>query len=167
MSHCFLKTLGLEKHITLIFFCFSQRLRFSFSSEKNISPKQRLFAKPWKIFTFFLITAWELENFWRTDKGYRACSLFLGKRSCFSLKSYIVGGNINLPPKEPKSYLDSSGKPLSWLCLSGILWLVQVILSPRGRLMSSSKWVEYVMPFHSKKLNPHILQKQEVVFWGC
>ena len=50
------KKLGLEKHITLIFFCFSQELRFSYWSEKNISRKQQIFTKPGIIFTFFLGT---------------------------------------------------------------------------------------------------------------
>ena len=42
----FFKKLELEKHITLIFFCFSQELRFSYWSEKNISQKQQIFTKP-------------------------------------------------------------------------------------------------------------------------
>ena len=59
----FKKKLELEKHITLIFFCFSQELRFSYWSEKNISQKQQIFTKPGVIFIFFLGTVWgELQN---------------------------------------------------------------------------------------------------------
>lgn len=54
---------------------------------------------------------------------------------------------------------------LSWLCSGGgILWLVWVTLSPQWKAYHSPKWVEYAMPFRSKKLKPHLLQK--VVLWG-
>ena len=102
----------------------------------------------------------------RTDKEYRACSLFLGKRSficpkCCSWKKHKP------TPKRAKIIFGFKWETtflvtLGWHPLAG-----SCNASHSGRLMSSFKWVEYAMPFHSKKLNPHILQKQEVVLWGC
>lgn len=162
MSHCFLKTLGLEKHITLIFLCFSRRLRFSYWSEKNISQKQQIFTKPWIIFIFFLA---QHEESWktrmRTDKGHRACSLFLGKRSFFCPKFWSWRKHKSTPKRAKIIF----GFKWETTFLVTLGWHPLAASCNSGRLMSSSKWVEYAMPFHSKKLNPHILQ-QEVVLWG-
>lgn len=51
MSHCFLKTLGLEKRITLIFLCFSQRLIFILPRKEHF-PKATDFYKAMDNFCF-------------------------------------------------------------------------------------------------------------------
>lgn len=66
-------------------------------------------------------------------KGTECVPCFLAKEMP-SVPNAVVEGNINLTPNELKSYLDPSGKPLSWSRLGGILWLVQVTLSLSGRL---------------------------------
>lgn len=82
MSHCFLKTLGLEKHITLIFFCFSQRLRFSFSSEKKTFPQSNGYLQNHG--KFLLSFSSQHEN-WKTFgeliKGTERVLCFLAKEA--------------------------------------------------------------------------------------
>lgn len=102
----------------------------------------------------------------RTDKEYRACSLFLGKRSfvrpkCCSWKKH------KSTPQRTKIIFGFKWET-TFLVTLGWHPLAGSYNTPHSRrLMSSSKWVEYAVPFHSKKLSPHILEKREAVLWGC
>lgn len=64
---------------------------------------------------------------WKLIKSTEQALCFLAKEAS-SVPNAVVERNINPPPKEPKSYLDSSEKPLFWLRLGGILWLVLITL---------------------------------------
>lgn len=124
MCHCCLKTLGLERYITLIFLCFSQKLKFSYWSERNISQKQQIFTKLWIIFTLFLSTAWrELKNLWKLIKSEEYVLCFLTREtSC--VPSVVVKGSINPFPQSPNHIWGQVGNHfpvvLEWCSLAGL-----------------------------------------------
>lgn len=101
----------------------------------------------------------------RTDKGYRACSLSLGKRNSFCPKCCSWRRHKSTPQRAQIMF----GSKWETTFLVTLGWQSLAALGstfPRWKASSSSRWVEYVMSFHSEKLNPHILQKQEVVLCG-
>lgn len=102
----------------------------------------------------------------RTDKGYRACSLFLGKRNAFCPKCCRWRKHKSTP-KEPKSYLDPSGKPLSWSRLGGILWLVQVTLSLSGRLWVPLGGLNMLCLFTQRNSIHIFYRSRRLSFAGC